>query len=76
MASLRRRHHHHHRFQYLVPVISAIFVALFILFCLLSIFAPSPVDLDRIRDVNRQSQSESVDDGGVSVFRVPVRICG
>ncbi|KAK2660891.1 hypothetical protein Ddye_007424 [Dipteronia dyeriana] len=74
MASQRRRHHlyHHHRFNYLVPVISAIFVALLILFCLLSFFAPSPVDRDHLR--HRIQHFETVDaPTGVSVFRVPSR---
>ncbi|KAL5845461.1 hypothetical protein ACOSQ4_011419 [Xanthoceras sorbifolium] len=72
MASQRRRHHHyhHHRFHYLVPVISAIFAALLILFCLLSFFAPSPVDPGHLR--RPRHQSETVDaTTRVSVFRVP-----
>ncbi|KAK4846591.1 hypothetical protein QYF36_019563 [Acer negundo] len=51
MASQRWHHHqyHHHKFNYLVQVISAIFVALLILFYLLSFFALSPLDRDYLR---------------------------
>ncbi|XP_044476099.1 O-fucosyltransferase 16-like isoform X2 [Mangifera indica] len=74
MASQRRRHHYHHHnnnlFRLLLPVISAIFVLLFVLFLLLSILAPSPTDSDQLR--HSTSHSTLIDDSnGVTVFRVP-----
>lgn len=70
----RRRLHYYHRFRFLLPLISAISGALLILFALLLVLAPSPLD------VNNQLRHSSkfnvaVDDdavaAGLTVFRVP-----
>ncbi|XP_068313424.1 O-fucosyltransferase 16 [Pyrus communis] len=70
----RRRLHYYHRFGFLLPLISAISGALLILFALLLVLAPSPLD------VNNQLRHSSkfnvaVDDdavaAGLTVFRVP-----
>ncbi|KAF7829491.1 O-fucosyltransferase 16 [Senna tora] len=73
MAFQRRRHHSHHRFRYVIPVMSAIAAAILILFALLSLLAPSPIDTDHLHQSRRQSSFEvEADDAiGVPVFNVP-----
>ncbi|KAJ4702256.1 O-fucosyltransferase family protein [Melia azedarach] len=73
MRESRHHHHHHHSLRVLVPIISAIFSALLILFGLLSFLAPSPTDSNQLRHPRRfASQSEKVEGPiGVPVFRVP-----
>lgn len=55
MAFQRRRQHHNHqhRLRVVVPIISAVFSALLILFALLSFLAPSPSDTDHLHHPRR-----------------------
>ncbi|KAK4276457.1 hypothetical protein QN277_014604 [Acacia crassicarpa] len=73
MAFHRRRLHYHHRFRFLIPFISAITAAILILFALLSLLAPSPVDTAHLHRSHRQSSFEAEVDyaSGLPLFRVP-----
>ncbi|XP_054798184.1 O-fucosyltransferase 16 [Prosopis cineraria] len=73
MAFHRRRLHYHQRFRFLIPFISAIVAALLILFALLSLLAPSPVDTAHLHRSRRQYsfEAEADDAIGVPSFRVP-----
>lgn len=73
MASHRRRHHYYNRLRSLLPLISAVSGVLLILFGLLSILAPSPIDSDSFHHP-RQDYSSSIKADvaiGEPVFRVP-----
>ncbi|CAN6722482.1 unnamed protein product [Malus baccata var. baccata] len=70
----RRRLHYYHRFRFLLPLISAISGALLILFALLLVLAPSPLDVNN--QLRHSSKfNDAVDDdavaAGLTVFRVP-----
>ncbi|XP_028766510.1 O-fucosyltransferase 16 [Neltuma alba] len=73
MAFHRRRLHYHQRFRCLVPFISAIAAALLILFALLSLLAPSPVDTAHLHRSRRQSSFEAEADDAIGVlsFSIP-----
>ncbi|CAN6539119.1 unnamed protein product [Malus baccata var. baccata] len=72
----RRRLHYYHRFRFLLPLISAISGALLVLFALLLVLAPSPLDVNNLHQPRHSSTFDvAVDDDAVSarltVFRVP-----
>ncbi|XP_068337933.1 O-fucosyltransferase 16-like [Pyrus communis] len=72
----RRRLHYYHRFRFLLPLISAISGALLVLFALLLVLAPSPLDVNNLYQRRHSSTFDvAVDDDAVAarltVFRVP-----
>ncbi|CAN6682944.1 unnamed protein product [Malus baccata var. baccata] len=72
----RRRLHYYHRFRFLLPLISAISGAVLVLFALLLVLAPSPLDVNNLHQPRHSSTFDvAVDDDAVSarltVFRVP-----
>ncbi|KAL3505479.1 hypothetical protein ACH5RR_035320 [Cinchona calisaya] len=74
MAFRRRRHqyHYHNRGRFLIPAISAISGALLLLFLILSMLAPSPVDeSDHLRHPRHDSSSMEIGENGVPKFSVP-----
>ncbi|KAF2310213.1 hypothetical protein GH714_007234 [Hevea brasiliensis] len=73
MAFHRRRHHYYNRLRSLLPVISAVSGVLLILFGLLSILAPSPIDSDSFHHPRHVYSSNVGADVAVgeTVFRVP-----
>ncbi|KAG7024114.1 hypothetical protein SDJN02_12927 [Cucurbita argyrosperma subsp. argyrosperma] len=75
MAFQRRRNHYYHRFRFLIPFILAISGSLLLFFAVLSFLAPSPNDSDHSRRIPPvQFDAASVEEIGVSHFRVPVRV--
>ncbi|XP_048444514.1 O-fucosyltransferase 16 [Pyrus x bretschneideri] len=70
----RRRLHYYHRFRFLLPLISAISGALLILFALLLVLAPSPLDVNNQLRHSSKFNVAMDDDAvaaGLTVFRVP-----
>ncbi|KAI3725535.1 hypothetical protein L1987_65325 [Smallanthus sonchifolius] len=72
MATHRRRHqhHNHNRFRYLIPAISVISCAIFILYVYISLLAPSPDHLHHLLP----PKWLNVDDSPAvpSLFKVPI----
>ncbi|KAJ8772580.1 hypothetical protein K2173_027757 [Erythroxylum novogranatense] len=72
MAHHRRRHSCHNRVRSVLPLISAISGFLLILFGLISVLIPSPIDSDDSRDLRRYSLLDDENDGVVGASAKPV----